>query len=148
MVDINYDDVTSDDEYLIKTPQEVVNTHSAICYDKVEFERYFFTKLGYTFKTYFAYQKFPIDDNPTHTFLLFEENNSYYWFENSWEAYRAVHGKFDSYELALQYVADKLIKSGWKSFYFRKYDLFDYKNMNIPEFGKYICRYFPLTKYR
>lgn len=43
---------------------------------------------------------------PTHTFLIYEDNNKYYWFEHSFEACKGIH-EFNNYEEAIEYVKEK-----------------------------------------
>lgn len=124
MKDIEYDNKTNDENYIVKTPSQLIKIKSGICYDQVEFERVYFEKHKYQYKTYFAYEKEPVDDNPTHTFLIFKENNQYFWFENAWESYRGVHGLFKSYNDALKFV----------SIQFKKSD--NWENVNILEYNK------------
>ena len=74
--------------YKLQSPKEVMKNKLGVCFDQVELERYYFK--GYYIKTYFIIY---YDDNnyPNHTFLTFQKNNKYYWFEHSWEAYRGIH---------------------------------------------------------
>jgi len=135
---IKYDNHT-DDEYKIKSIDQILKTREGICYDIVELERELFTKLHYEFKTFFAYQGLPIDEHPTHTFLVFKENNKYYWFESSWESYRAIHNPFNSYKEVCNYVVKQLKQSSnWKSVKIIEYTSFNYKNMNPNDFAEYI----------
>ena len=74
--------------YKLQIPKEVMKNKVGVCFDQVELERYYFK--GYDIKTYFIIY---YDDNnyPNHTFLTFQKNNKYYWFEHSWEIYRGIH---------------------------------------------------------
>lgn len=74
--------------YKLQSPKEVMKNKLGVCFDQVELERYYFK--GYDIKTYFIIY---YDDNnyPNHTFLTFQKNNKYYWFEHSWEVYRGIH---------------------------------------------------------
>ena len=74
--------------YKLQSPKNVLKNKLGVCFDQVELERYYFK--GYDIKTYFIIY---YDDNnyPNHTFLTFQKNNKYYWFEHSWEIYRGIH---------------------------------------------------------
>lgn len=138
MKDIKYDNETNDENYIVKTPTQLIKTKSGICYDQVEFERVYFEKHKYQYKTYFAYEKEPVDDNPTHTFLIFKENDQYFWFENAWESYRGIHGPFKTYNDALKFVSIQFKKSsGWKFI-----NILEYRrppeNLNMKQFTTYI----------
>jgi len=136
---MQYDNFTDESKYIVKAPQEVLRKKTAVCYDLVELERKIFNELNYEFKTFFAYEDLPITDNPTHTFLVFKENSKYFWFESSWHSYKGIHGPFNSYQDAVKYFS-KLSKSklNWKTVNVVEYDKFDYKGMNLNEFGQYI----------
>ena len=140
---IKYDDFTNFKKYLIKSPENMLKIKEGICYDLVELERYLFNKINYECKTFFAYQKLPINDQ-THTFLVYKEDNKYHWFESSWESYRGVHGRpFNSYESACKYVSKQLKESSkWKNVNIVEYNKFNYKNMNILQFAEYIIKNF------
>lgn len=60
------------------------------------------------FKTYFIVH-YDDDKCPTHTFLIYKENNKYYWFEHSWEKYRGIKA-FDTEIDALKDIKEKFIK--------------------------------------
>ncbi len=130
-----YDNFTSVEKYIVKTPKELLKDKSGICYDFVELEREYFTKWNYQFKTFFVYNKFPITDNPTHTFLVFKENNKYYWFEASWQSYKAIHGPFNSYKDAAKYVKKQM---KWNKMYVIDYDKPNIKRTSIIKFATYI----------
>ena len=126
---------------LIKIPNQVLKSKLAICYDLVELERQLFVKYNYEVKTIFSYQNLPIEDNPTHTYLIFKENSKYYWFEISWQAFKSIQGPFNSYLDCIKFVNSKL-KESWnsKTIYNLEYNKFNYNNMNVNQFGNYILK--------
>lgn len=82
------------DFYYLQSPEELSKTKCGVCWDQVELERNLFTKYKISVKTFFIY----ISDGdmlPSHTFLTYENDNKYYWFEHSWGKYRGVH-EYDS----------------------------------------------------
>lgn len=90
---INDDDKWEKEFYLfyhLQSPDELLRTKCGVCWDQVELERELFSKTDYKFYTYFIY----IKDNdmlPSHTFLVYEDNSKYYWFEHSWGVYKGIH---------------------------------------------------------
>ena len=78
------------DLYILQTPKEIEKSKVGVCWDQVELERYYFKGNDWNIKTYFLVY-YDGDKCPTHTFLTFEKNNKYYWFEHSWERFRGIH---------------------------------------------------------
>lgn len=75
-----------------------------VCWDFVNYEAEWFQKNGFKFKTFYI----QIDDNnmcPSHTFLVFESNGKYYYFESAWFKYQGIK-EFRSYEDAFYYVCN------------------------------------------
>lgn len=83
-------DETFSDIYKLQSPQEIINNKIGVCWDQVELERYYFKQTDYNIKTYFLVH-YDNDRCPTHTFLVYEKNNKYYWFEHSWQKYQGIH---------------------------------------------------------
>ena len=119
-------DETYSDNYILQSPKEVIKNQIGVCWDQVELERYYFKGNDYNIKTYFIVH---YDDNkcPTHTFLTFEKNNKYYWFEHAWEKFRGIHeyntqkellidikDKFIKYELNNNYIKENIILREYK----------------------------------
>ena len=95
------------DKYMLQSPGEVIKNKVGVCWDQVELERYYF-KNYYNINTYFIVY-YDGGKCPTHTFLTFEKNNKYYWFEHSWERFRGIHEYLSKEELLLD-VREKFIK--------------------------------------
>lgn len=93
--------------YILQSPSEVKKNKVGVCWDQVELERYYFKGNDWNIKTYFLVH---YDGNkcPTHTFLTFEKNNKYYWFEHSWEIFRGIH-EYNSLKEMLLDIKDKFI---------------------------------------
>lgn len=100
----DFEDFSS--KYLLQTPNEVIKNKVGVCWDQVELERYYF-KNNYNVKTYFIVY-YDGGKCPTHTFLTFEKNNKYYWFEHSWQTFRGIH-EYDNLESLLVDVRDKFV---------------------------------------
>lgn len=94
--------------YILQTPKEVLENKIGVCWDQVEFERYYFENNNYNIKTYFIVH-YDDDKCPTHTFLTFEKDNKYYWFEHSWERFRGIH-EYNSNQELLFDIKDKFVK--------------------------------------
>lgn len=94
--------------YYLLTPEEVLSKKCGVCWDQVELERKLFSDNSIECETYFIY----LDDKrqlPSHTFLTFELNNKYYWFEHAWGNMQGIHEYKNILEL-LSDVKDKFIK--------------------------------------
>lgn len=99
---------TFSDNYLLQSPNEVIKNKIGVCWDQVELERYYFKGHDENIKTYFlAY--YDNKDCPTHTFLTFEKEGKYFWFEHSWEKFRGIHEYSSEKELLLD-VRNKFIQ--------------------------------------
>lgn len=119
-------DETYSDNYILRSPNEVIKNKIGVCWDQVELERYYFKGNDWNVKTYFLVH-YDGDKCPTHTFLTFEKNNKYYWFEHSWERFRGIHeyqslkellfdirDKFIKYELDNDFVSENLVLHEYK----------------------------------
>ena len=98
------------DEYILENYIDVLNNKIGNCFDQVELERNWFNKNNYEFKT--IYHQVMLDyDNPypTHTFLVYKENESWYWFENAWEDMSGIH-KFNTLDELLKYEYEENLK--------------------------------------
>lgn len=143
---INIDETFSDD-YILQSPNEVIKNKIGVCWDQVELERYYFRANDYNIKTYFIVH-YDGDKCPTHTFLTFEKNNKFYWFEHSWKRFRGIH-EFNSIKELLLDVRDKFIQYELENKYVKQnLVLHEYKkpkyHISVQEFyahcesGKYI----------
>lgn len=108
--------------YVLLSPNEFEKYKGGVCWDYVAYEAMYFRAKypNIKFETYYQV----IDnrnDNPTHTFLIFEFNKKWYWFESSWKPNCGVYG-FDNKNDCIEYIMQKLKLSG--------------KN-----YGTYICKF-------
>lgn len=95
--------------YYLLSPEELLHSKCGVCWDQVELERKLFNDANINCDTYFIY----IDDNenlPSHTFLIFQLNNKYYWFEHSWYDMKGIH-EYDNIKALLNDVKNKFIDS-------------------------------------
>ncbi len=92
------------DKCLVQTGKEVLGTKIGTCWDQVELERLWFKSHHYNFKTIFMWFEINKENNlPTHTCLIYEQDNKYYWFENAFEANRGIC-EFNSFKEAVDYI--------------------------------------------
>lgn len=47
-------------------------------------------------------------DDESHTFLTYQKNNKYYWFEHAWMEYKGIH-EYDTFDDLIQDVKNKFI---------------------------------------
>lgn len=90
-------------EYVLQNKDSILKTRYGTCWDQVEFERYWFNKNNYEIKT--IYEMVNVDyknDYPTHSFLIYKENDTWNWFENSDFNNRGIH-TFNSYKELIKY---------------------------------------------
>lgn len=94
-------------DYLLQSPKQLIKSQIGVCWDQVELERYYFKNTNLEIKTFFIINN---DEGvcPTHTFLVYEKNNEFYWFEHSWEKYRGIF-KYNNLDALLKDVKNKFI---------------------------------------
>ena len=138
---IHYDMTSSfSDDYRLQSPDEIKESKVGVCWDQVEYERYLFEKQNIKFNTYFIVH-YDNDKCPTHTFLIYEDNNKYYWFEHAWEKFKGIH-EYNTEEEALKDIKDKFIKYELNNNYINnnlciyKYDKPEY-GLSVEEFYKH-----------
>lgn len=79
-------------EYYLQTPEELLVSQHGVCWDSAELERDWFVKKGYQTEVYFMmYAKEGTSNLPTHTFLVFEKDNKWFWFEHAFGDQRGIH---------------------------------------------------------
>ena len=101
-------DETYSENYVLQSPKEIIKNKIGVCWDQVELERYYFKGNDWNIKSYFLVH-YDGDNCPTHTFLTFEKNSKYYWFEHSWEMFRGIH-EYESLDELLKDIRNKFIK--------------------------------------
>ena len=85
-------------KYVLSNPEETLTNKVGTSFDLVEVERTYFKSLGLKFNTYFMiyYESKRIY---THTFIVYEENEKFYWFESAWTNDKGVHEYMSLYDL-------------------------------------------------
>lgn len=126
--------------YKLLEPEELLKTKCGVCWDQVELERKLFKDNNIACQTYFIF----INDGkmlPSHTFLTYENNNKFYWFEHSWGQQKGIH-EYDSRFNLLQDVIELFKKSHNETSENANLYLYEYqkpkKQIGCNEFYKYI----------
>ena len=98
------------EQYVLESKDDILENLYGNCWDQVELERYWFLKNGYEIKTIYEMVKLDYDNvYPTHSFLIYKDNDYWYWFEFADFNNRGIH-KFDTYDELLNYQYKKYIE--------------------------------------
>jgi len=93
-------DVEFEEIYHLLSPEELLEKKYGICYDQVELERFLLEERGIKSYTYFI-EAVVEEGTYTHTFLVYEKANFYYWLEHSWGMFKGIHKYSSLKELLL-----------------------------------------------
>ena len=86
------------DEYVLENSNDLSKNLYGNCWDQVEFERDWFLKNGYEVKTIYEMVNLDYDnDYPSHSFLIYKDNDEWCWFENADFNNRGIH-RYNSYD--------------------------------------------------
>ena len=122
----------ADEKWHLSSPERLLKDKYGMCWDQVELERDWFSKHNYNFKTYFIHFEYPCHFYSTHTFLIYEDNNKWYCFENANEKYNGIY-EFTNLEDALKYQKNINITENKKNYPVTEKEL---KLMHIYEYDK------------
>lgn len=101
-------------KWKLSSPKRLLKVKFGHCYDQVELERDWLTKNGYCCKTFYIWFELPfINSYSTHTYLIYENDGKYYYFEHSDFNNRGIYS-FDSIEDAINYQKNLYIESNKK----------------------------------
>lgn len=96
--------------YILQNSNDLLKNLYGTCWDQVELERKWFLNNNYEIKTIFEMVKLDYDNEyPTHSFLIYKEDNNWYWFENADSNNRGIH-KYNSLEELLNYQNQKYVE--------------------------------------
>lgn len=134
-------DIDFDKEYIMQSPAQFEKSKIGVCWDYVSYEADYFKRHfpNVKIKTYYA-QFFNEGECPSHTFLFFQLNGKWYYFENSFRMFAGVY-ELPSEESGINYVLklmsdnpDPAIKKGelLKSY---QYDVWEYDALDKTLFG-------------
>ena len=101
-----------DNEWKLRSVEEILNAGIGHCYDQVEIERRWFEEHGYPVKTFWisAYQEGVENSGFCHTYLMFKSDNLWHIFEHSDYFNKGIH-KFNSIREAVAWQAEMQIKN-------------------------------------
>ncbi len=95
--------------YKLRVGEDFIKSGYGVCWDFCEFERLYFEKKKIPHECYFYLSFYAHNQGgPTHTFLLFNQNKKWFWFEFSWLKYRGIW-EYASKEDALKDILEKFI---------------------------------------
>lgn len=82
----------------LMTAEEVFTNKTGSCHDQVVFEHYCFSRMKIPHGRLFfiEYNDGESQGGSTHTLLWYKEKNKIYWFENSWDGEKGIHGPYNS----------------------------------------------------
>ena len=97
-------------QYILEDKEDILENLCGNCFDQVELEREWFLNNGYEIKTIYEMVKLEYENvYPTHTFLIFKDNNSWCWFENADSNNRGIH-RFNSLDELLDFQYKKYVE--------------------------------------
>lgn len=134
--DVNFDN-DFDNEYFLQTPEQLLISKHGVCWDQAELERSWFSKKEYESKVYFLmFAKEELNNLPTHTFLVYKNNDKFYWFENSWSSQKGIH-EYGDLEALIKDAKSKHFDYAKKNYGTAADDFKDIKicEYDVPEFG-------------
>lgn len=113
------------ENFILQDADTIVKDNYAVCWEMCELERDFLNINNIENKTIFVILK---NTHICHTFIVYKENDKYYWLEASWANKKGIH-KFNSLEEILDYYRDN-----FQDFAKREYDrndleFYEYKNI-------------------
>ncbi|GHU01020.1 hypothetical protein FACS1894186_2950 [Alphaproteobacteria bacterium] len=114
---------------IVQSPEILTQTKCGHCWEQTELARFLFKQKGIPCKTYYA------DDNKgdgteygTHTFLVFEYENNFYWFEHAWGDHAGIYCYNSLKELLID-IKQKWADTGKELEYLR---FFEYNEPELP----------------
>ncbi len=85
-------------KYILSSPEEVLENKVGTAFDLVELERTYFKNLNKKFNSYFMIY-YDSKKIYAHTFIVYEEQEKFYWFEYTWNKFRGIHEYMSLYDL-------------------------------------------------
>ena len=115
-----------DKHYKLQSAEEVAKNKVGICWDQCMLEKAWFDQtIGC--KIYFIDLYSDEYYHQTHSFVVYQENSKYVWFEHSWEKFRGIH-KYKSFDDLM-----KDVKKKFSDYYKKEDDIDKFKHIFISE---------------
>ncbi len=119
------------EQYILEKPDDLLQNLVGNCWEQVELERAWFLNHGYNVRT--IYEMVLLDyenDYPSHSFLVYQNNYYWYWFENADFNNQGIH-KYSSFEELINDQYNKYIN------YLKKFNIAEeeLKKIIITEFN-------------
>lgn len=97
-------------KWRLSSPERLIKVRYGHCFDQVELERDWFNNHNYNFKTFYIIFELPFNNSYSmHTYLVFEKDGKYYYFEHSDFKNRGIY-EFETYQDAIDYQRNKYIE--------------------------------------
>lgn len=112
--------------FYLQSPKELKEHRLGVCWDQVEYERYYMEKMNIPFKTIFVIYDTKVKQH-MHSFLVYKEKKNYCWIENTYENFIGIN-KYSSME--------ELIKDVMKDFLIQNHLLIIGENIKYYVFDK------------
>lgn len=97
-------------KWKLSSPSRLIKVKYGHCWDQVELERDWFSKHGYECKTFYIWFELPYQNSySTHTYLVFRDNDKWYYFEHSDFKHRGIY-TFDTLKEAICFQREKHIE--------------------------------------
>ena len=132
----HYDDVDFDSDwykyYVLESKDEILKNLHGNCFNQVELERFWFLKNNYEIKTIYEMVLLDYENKyPTHSFLVYKDNDNWCWFEHADFQNRGIH-KFKTFKELIDCQYKKYIE------YLKTFNIKDeeIKKIIITEFSK------------
>lgn len=117
--------------------KEIKKSNYAVCWEMCELERNYFKKRKINYKTIFSI--LTEDKNfPCHTFLVFEYQKKWYWFEASWKGKKGIH-EYNTLEEILDAIRNDYYDFAKKEYDPKKVKFYEYKK---PIISRMSCNLF------
>lgn len=120
--------------YKMQIPKQLRSCyHGGICWDLCMFQSFWFKRYAPTIPAEFYYHEIMFDEetSPSHTFMIFQFQDQWYWFEASWKPKAGIY-RFHTKDVCLGYVVHMLESE----------DIKEYKKKPIK---RWFTSYEPLT---
>jgi len=94
---------------VVQSPEQLIESKKGHCWEQTELARKLFNESNIPNETYFIDVVInDLEETQTHTFLVFQQDSEFYWFEHSWRKYPGIH-KYNSLKELLSDVVRKML---------------------------------------